>query len=166
MGAGEVVENWARGSHICWVLLSPRAGWTGRFTGLSQPQPHPVLAVTPPHQPGKGPGALRGEVTARISDGRERQRQALNPGCLTPEFMALRMKLPLGFWVFPLLNPVSVAGKLASAGLQPWVLSSTPAILTVLTCALHSAKNSAITHTTSGSKSLEKADLLSPSRNP
>lgn len=115
MGVGEVVDNWAGGSHICWVLLSPRAGWTGRFTGLSQPQPHPVLAVTPPHQPGKGPGALRGEVTARISDGRERQRQALNPGCPTPEFMALRMKLPLGFWVFPLLNPVAVAGKLASA---------------------------------------------------
>lgn len=60
VGEGEVVGNWAEGpSHICWVLLlCPRTGGTERFTGLSQPQPHQVLAVTPPHQQGKGTGAL------------------------------------------------------------------------------------------------------------
>ena len=108
VGEREVVGNGAGGpSHICWVLLlCPRTWGTEHFTGLSQPQPHQVLAVTPPHQQRKGTGALWGEVTARVTDRKARQRQALNPGCPPPEFMALRMKRPLGFWVFPLLSPV------------------------------------------------------------
>lgn len=54
-GRGSSCGELGRGSlpHLLGAAV-PQTGGDWYFTGLSQPQPHQVLAVTPPHQQGKG----------------------------------------------------------------------------------------------------------------
>lgn len=122
----ELVEKWG---HISWMLLCPRSQ-TELLRGSSQ-HPHTTCHTMSPTR------ALRPceiKSLARATDSRERQGQALNPGSLTPESMALWMKFPTGFLGLSFPESWSpLAGRLAPTRVQVEVLSVTQANLMILT---------------------------------